>query len=236
MTTRVFRRHLEAAARYEVARARRDERLPNSSESWFEAHTGKRDVLVTAPHAMAAIRHGEMRPADPGSGWLAMSLQRMLDVHTVVTNRMSPSDPNFYDDNPFKQTVAEIIQRNSPLFVLDLHTAKSDRPFHVDIGTMHGASVLGDPTLVAELVKCCANNGISEFSDNFFPAIKNQTLTKWSSQLRVPCMQIEINVSWLKLGSSIIEDLRSARVLQSLVDFIELRAPIDPSPMQRGQP
>ncbi|MEM7250981.1 MAG: hypothetical protein AAF493_06145 [Pseudomonadota bacterium] len=220
MTPRLGRAHIECAIAFERSRAERGDDLPREGESWFDVRHGSGTVLVTAPHAMCAVRNGAIRPEDPGTGWLADALHTYTGVDAIMVTRTSPSDPNYYDDNAFKVAVAHHLQTRPISLVLDLHTAKSHRPFELDIGTMHGESVLGNTALVPTLVARLQKRGLSNFSDNFFPARKNQTITKWVSRRGVPCLQLEFNVSWLSIGRSPLGDLRAIRVLQGIADFI----------------
>src|SRR5437868_1934016 len=83
--------------------------LPEGGK-WFEVKRGTLPVIVTAPHATRPFREGDYRFSDGGAtGALAASLHAICGITAVYTTYDSPSDPNFYDDNEFKASVAQLI-------------------------------------------------------------------------------------------------------------------------------
>lgn len=193
--------------------------LPRRGQPWFQLLSGRSRVLATAPHATAAIRNGRMRGPDTGTGWLAWMLHRLAGVTVLHTTCASPSDPNFYDDNDFKRRLAVRLRRQRPTLVLDLHGSHFSRPFDVDLGTMHGRSLNGRDDLRTQLRDTLVAAGVTELSDNFFPAARNATVTRWVARTGVPCMQLEVQSTWLNPGRDRIRAHKSARLLGALVRF-----------------
>ncbi|MBT6277933.1 MAG: ketol-acid reductoisomerase [Chromatiales bacterium] len=219
-TQDVSEAHVAAAIRYEARLRPHYFAQPASSQLWFDQRDGVVPILVCAPHATAAIREGRMRGPDTGTGWLAYMLHRLTGVATLHTVCASPSDPNFYDDNAFKRALAQIIHEASPRLVLDLHGCHWSRPFDVDLGTMHGASLLGQSHHLTQLRGALGDAGLGRLSDNWFAAARNSTITKWVTGLGVPCIQLEVQSTWLHPNRDRNRAHRSARLLQGLCRFI----------------
>ena len=178
-------------------------------------------VIVTAPHATCPRRNGKLRPfTDGGTGSLAEMLHRLADTTVIYTTFASPSDPNYYDNNEFKQTLAKIITERPPLIVLDLHVSHWSRPYDLDLGTMNGLSLLGQEQLLNRLLEVLRQEGLRNFSKNYFAAEEAMTVTKFVSKRGVPCIQLEFSSTFT---SPVISDLhahRYAQLLQALVRFV----------------
>lgn len=188
---------VKIAAQYEADLSRDYYSLPASGASWLRVLGGSSRVLVTAGHATAQMRDGKLKPADAGTGSLAMMLNRVAHATVVVTTLASPSDPNYYDENAFKREVKLLVERQRPAVVLDLHASSPAHPYDLDFGTMNGRSLLGQSTLLEVLASRLQEEGLANFSQDFFGASKNQTITKWVSGMGVPTIQCEINSTWL---------------------------------------
>ena len=188
---------------------------------WFTREKGPSRVLVLAPHATAQMREGKMKEPDSGTGSLAMSLNRIAGTTVLVTTYMSPSDPNFYDQNAFKDEVARLVRDIHPVLVLDLHGSDPFRPYDVDLGTMHMASLLGHGDWISELQKYLRDEGILNLSMDYFSAEKNATDTRFVAKLGAPCIQLEINETRLLPGKDELYGQRFAQLLQALVRFIK---------------
>ena len=201
-------------------------------EPWFMSAVGTRRVIVSAPHATAPLREGKRRFTDgPGTAALAQSLHALCGSTVIYTTREGPSDPNYYDDNDYKRELARLIAEQSPLLVLDIHGSHPSRPYDVDFGTMHGASLLGRGELVVRLAEQLRAEGLMNLSDNFFAASGKETVTKFASRLGVPAIQLEISATRLQPGRGCdttkldscgsLDTHRFAQMLQGLMRYLE---------------
>jgi hypothetical protein len=190
--------------------------------NWFEYKKGERDILLLAPHATAQTREGKIKVADRGTGSLAVELNKLCGVHVLYTTYLSPSDPNYYDNNAFKDSLAQLLQRLKPILVIDLHASAESRPYDVDFGTMNGISLENKSQLLDSLIVQLHECGITNLSSNYFSAAINHTDTKFVHSRGVPCIQMEINANYLRPDQGGYFRQNSAKLLQALRRFIEL--------------
>jgi hypothetical protein len=220
---------VDAAIGDEIALNGRADCLAAPQQPWFAVEEGNVAILVTAPHVTRPFREGAYRFADGGgTGALARALHRLSGVSAVYTVDASPSDPNFYDDNDFKRTLDRLIGEKRPVLLLDIHASSSHRPYDVDLGTMEGASLLGQPRLLPELVAALRAEGIGNLSLDYFSAAKEQTITKFAAARGVPAIQLEINATWLQPSAGDLATHRFAQLLQALVRYVDERQPGSP--------
>lgn len=203
--------------------ARKGEPIPEGV-NWFEIKRGTLPVIVTAPHATRPFREGEYRFADGGAtGALAAALHAICGITAVYTTYDSSSDPNFYDDNEFKASLAELITEVKPVLLLDVHASHPYRPYDVDLGTMKGASVLGDALLVPSLADSFAKQGVLSISLDWFSASRNRTIIKFGSARGVPSVQLELSKTRMDPDADDLAAHRYAQVTEALVEFLSKR-------------
>ena len=213
--------HIEKAIATEQQLASAYDTLPAEGARWFETIPGKGRVLIVAGHATSQTREGARKGPDAGTGSLAVALHELTDSPVIYTTMRSPSDPNFYDDNEFKAAVAQLIEQHRPILVLDLHASHSYRPYDVDFGVMGGDSLRGREDWLRALARRLRHEGLMNLSRDYFPAAKNQTITKFVSSRGTPAMQLEISSTWLDADRDPINAHRFAQLLQALTRFIQ---------------
>lgn len=181
---------------------------------------GKGNLIVTAPHATEPFREGRYRFSDgAGTAALAFMLHKLTDATVIYTRYRTPSDPNYYDDNTFKKTLAELIETQKPTLLLDIHGSHDFRPYDIDFGTMNGKSLLNCRVSMTKLVASLRQEGIANFSDNFFAAEKNLTIARFASAKGVPTIQLEISSTWLRPSESGLMAHRFSQLLQGLARY-----------------
>lgn len=182
---------------------------------------GNNNIIVTAPHATEPFREGKYRFADgAGTAALALMLNKLACATVIYTQYRTPSDPNYYDDSELKQRLAELIDAHKPALVLDIHGSHDFRPYDVDLGTMNGKALDANPSLLSPLVSSLRQEGISNFSDNYFAAEKNQTIIRFASARGVPAIQLEISSTLLRPSEEGVMAHRFAQLLQGLAWYV----------------
>ncbi len=193
---------------------------PPADSASFVFKNGTRKILFIAGHATNHKRNGDTKSADGGTGALAVSLNKLLNVPVLYTTYLSESDPNFEDDNAFKDTLAKIVAKIKPIFVIDLHTSNASRPYEIDFGTLNGKSFLKRKDLLAKLKTIFNNEGLNNQSQDFFSASENKTITRFLHDRNIPCIQLEINFNNLSPDKGNLQAQRTAQLLQSLYRFV----------------
>jgi hypothetical protein len=215
---------LDSLNQYEKPFTKNDQIKPGKLP-WVQFISGNSKLLILAPHATSQIREGKVKRADAGTGSIAVFLNKRFGIPVLYTTYQSPSDPNYYDNNMFKDTLDEIIKLVNPTFVIDLHGSDFSKPYDLDLGTMNNISYLQEKGLFIKLINVLKSNGLNYISQDYFPAAKNQTDTKWLYNHNIPCVQLEINSNYLIRPDSsfnnetFLFNQKSSQLLQALVDF-----------------
>ncbi len=196
--------------------------IPAPKDSlWFKYIPGSLKILFTAPHATSQNREGSIKQPDGGTGSLAVILNKLRNVPVFYTTYLSPSDPNYYDDNDFKRKLSQIVDSIKPIIVIDLHGSNPVRPYDVDFGTLNGLSYLDRKDLFDSLSYELSTNSLENQSSNYFSASTNQTINKFLYNKNIPCIQLEINSNYLSPDEGNIYSQKTAQLLQALLRFID---------------
>ena len=111
----------EAIAIEKATDARNDKFAPTGSP-WFAVSEGTSPILITAPHGTKPFREGAYRFSDGGGTTaLARVLGKLCKATVIYTTYESPSDPNYYDENAFKEAVKKELATGRYRLVLDIH-------------------------------------------------------------------------------------------------------------------
>lgn len=178
---------------------------------------GSQPIIISAPHALEVSRKNKTF-ADKGTGELAILLHKICDVTVIYLSSPSEWNPNACHENIYKETLRKLIQEEKPKLVIDLHRAHECRSFDIDYGTMHGRSCSN--RVVYRLARLLKEEGIVNFSSNFFSASLQDTVTKWAHLHGVEAIQLEINGTWLDIDGDRKDLHRFAQLLQGLAAFL----------------
>lgn len=214
-----------AAIKYDEEVKLHADQLPPKDTADFAVLRGTIPVVITAPHATTPKQKDKNRSSDKGTGALALILHDLTGATVVYTTWASAADPNDTDSCAFKDTLGYLLTEINPLFVIDLHASHPARPYDVDFGTINGASIKSRPSLLKGLTEILASHGLTQQSRDFFSA-GGKTITRFVSSRGIPCIQVEINATWLRMSGFDIEKHRFAQTLNALVTFVSSTAPI----------
>ncbi len=217
----VTKTDIDSIITFEKEFARNDSTPAPPGKNWFEFRKGSKKILIIAGHATAQTRDGEIKQPDGGTGSLAIQLYKERGVSILYTTYLSPSDPNYYNNNAFKDSLAKIVAKIKPVFVIDLHASHPYRPYDVDFGTMNGKSYLAKLSVFNSLKTMLKSEGLINQSQDYFSATTNQTITKFLYNKYVPCIQLEINANYLSPSLGDVYGQKTAQLLQALMRFID---------------
>lgn len=185
---------------------------------------GVRPVLITAPHQYPHWRTNRFKVAEPHTGPIARNLARRTACHSLVTRGRQKFDPNFDENCPFKDKIAEIHESCGVEFLLDLHGAAPYREFAFAIGTNDGTTTLGHDHLIESLVEALTPvaGGMPTMVNpsEKFGARHRFTVSRYASEeLLIPSAQVEINwrlaERWHDIADALAPFLRSNFPLQN---------------------
>jgi predicted N-formylglutamate amidohydrolase len=161
-----------------------------------------------------------MKPADRGSLLLAHAVAQASGAWLIFVSSDSPRDPNYYEDNPYKDSLLEIADKVQLKFVLDIHSAHPSYPFDIDISSILGASWRGNPHLCARLFALLADHGVHSISDNFFGAYKAHTVTKHAMNEGFQACQVEVSAAIMNGEGGLMAWHQLAKIANALALFL----------------
>lgn len=209
-----------------------------NSASWFELRDGEIPVMISAPHAVNHFARGKMKYAEIFTGGIAEYLQEQTHCHLICTTRYKDLDANSdtADICKYKQKLLDYIVISGVKVLIDIHGMKANQNVAIELGTGgDGDPALNGYSLVADIVEEVMRHSLNNYlvSDNKqivrnvrFAAIGENTITNFiSSQLSIPCLQIEVGGEYRDIRSperleALIKGLRSAIENISRLDFI----------------
>lgn len=156
---------------------------------------GDLPLMITAPHSSVHKRMGKLKRQEFYTGALSVLLHSLTGCHVLYTNRLMESDPNYYDESPFKNKLSEITNNNEIKFLLDLHGTGPEKEYDLYPGIgINKKFLLGQDIFLQEFQHISDSSNILIGGLDVFPAAKQMTVTKYAAmKLNIPAMQLEIN-------------------------------------------
>lgn len=176
--------------------------------------TGKIPVVLTAVHTMKQIKsNGDYKMSEPYTKALALYITDAVDCFCLVKNKDTGIDSNNSDDDDFKRMLLDIIKDQNIKLVIDLHGAKKERDFYVELGTLNNLS--SDFSTLKELIEAFNENGVPTVAVN--DPFKGGAVTKKVfSETECDVVQIEINGNFRDIEDS----EKIEKISNSLIAFI----------------
>ena len=179
-------------------------------------------LIVTAPHSTVHERMGKLKRQEYYTAALSVMLHSLTGCHVLYTNRLMKSDPNYYDESPFKVRLREIISANKIIFLIDLHGTGAEKDYDVYPGVgIEKEFLLGNESCIEDLKTVAELNHVSLGGLEIFPAAKQMTVTKFAArELKVPSIQLEINRNLRQPDKNPEQFIRLVKMLKELVDSL----------------
>ena len=119
---------------------------------------GKLPILITSIHSMSHQKEdGSVKPGEAFTKEIALYLADKCNVSCMIKNIDAGFDANRTDSDEFKTNLNTFIKENNIKLVLDLHGARLEREFDVELGTMNNLSA--DFSTIMELKEAFEENG-----------------------------------------------------------------------------
>ena len=163
---------------------------------------------------MQLKENGKYKKSEPYTKAIAMYVAKVTDCFYLIKNKDTGVDSNSMENDTFKSMLLDNIKDNDIKLVIDLHGAKEDRDFDIELGTLNNLSC--DYSTVNELIDSFHENGVFDIKIN--NPFKGGAITqKVFSETNCDVIQIEINASFRKIDDYSKIEL----VCNSLIKFID---------------
>ena len=217
---------------------------PPKGEPAFQYLTGRRPVLISAPHGTMHWRGGRWKQEEEYTSAMARWLAACTGAHALYATRAMRPDPHTDDDaGAYKAALAEVLSAGSIRLVVDLHGVRGDRDFALALGTINGASCPSYEPLMVDhfsaqgFITCDSVPSLDRMVLNhpsYAGGIHHQTVTRFVWQVcGVEAAQLELN-AWVRVVKRLEtatshkaaphfcgEPARIRRLLRALVSLIE---------------
>jgi gamma-glutamylcyclotransferase (GGCT)/AIG2-like uncharacterized protein YtfP len=186
---------------------------------------GTNGLIVSAPHATNHIRLNKYKIYERYTAAISALMHSLTGASSFYTNTVSIADPNYYDHCNYKNRLKEFTSKNTNNFLLDIHGTGEERECDIYPGIGSNKEfLLGHTEILDDFYRISAKYGISIGSLDKFPALKQQTVTKYcATQLKIPSMQIEINKKYRKPNNSPEKFLDLVQFIRHFLEEIKKR-------------
>lgn len=195
-----------------------EQKRKQNKEKSFEIINGSIPIILSAPHSVKQTRNGKIKEAEGETGAIVQILAEKTGAYAIYKTYNNNDDAN-YDiyNNLYKEELKQIIESNNIKLLLDLHGAKYESNFDVEIGTDDGKNI-NDVKLVEILKDSFNKNGIKNVKENEkFKASTIHTISKYISEnTGISCVQIEIAGQFRYIEN--IDGVK--RLINSLLEYI----------------
>jgi N-formylglutamate amidohydrolase. len=123
---------------------------------------GNTPIMITAVHTV--YQEHKDKFAEGYTGAICQYVANKIDAFYAIKCIDNGIDSNSIETDEFKEFVVSQINKHNIKLIIDLHGAKREREFDVEIGTLSGLS--SDITVIKTLETCFNNNGIDNIAYN----------------------------------------------------------------------
>lgn len=170
-----------------------DEFKANTNKS-FDILKGKEKVFLSAPHSVRQLRNGIIKGKDSCTGTIAITLQKAINCYCIYKTKNCDDDANYdIENNPYKDKIIDLVEKNNINFLLDIHGAKDGQGFDIDVGTANLKNLNGQNKYLKDFIKIGEKYNLNITIDKVFKADTLHTVANTiARKTKIPCMQIEI--------------------------------------------
>jgi len=184
---------------------------PQGNDS-FVWQNGRIPLLISAPHATAHSRRGQIKGEEEYTAAFAQLLAQETGAHALFTSYRSPGDPNWDVTAPYKAQLQQLVRQHHIRFVIDLHGMSNRHKFGIAVGTINGRSCPRRESIIAHTFESHKFTRVSQKKaqsydklqwqgfvmnhSRFTGGLVNHTITRFvSDSLGIAAVQIELCAS-----------------------------------------
>lgn len=186
-----------------------------NGDNTYEIKTGDCPVIITSAHGIQQKkRNNNYKLAEPLTRGIAKYVSRKTECYYLVKNEDTGVDPNKNNKDEFKAILTDLIVKNRIELVIDLHGARKERDFDVEIGTLDGE--MAKQETIDRLVACLKEVGIRRIVLN--NPFKGGQITQTAfKNNKIECIQLEINQNYRNIRK--ITNLH--KICRALIKFVK---------------
>ena len=187
----------------------------NDYNDTYDIKKGSVPIILTSAHGIGQKkRRGLFKLAEPYTRGIAKYVGKNSDCYYLVKNEDTGIDPNKQNNDEFKLILCNLIEKNHIKIMVDLHGAKKERDFDVEIGTINGKTA--SEKIINTLIECLKKNGIKNIVLN--EPFKGGNITKSVfDETGIECIQLEINNDYRNIRK--IKNMR--KICKALIMFVK---------------
>ena len=185
----------------------------------FKIINGSLPIILSAPHAVRQLRENKIKSAEGETGAIVQILAKETGCYAIYKTYNNDDDANYDLDSKYKKELSKIIETENIKLLLDIHGAKNEHDFNIEICTDDGENINYNKELVYSLKKCFEKEKIDKITENtIFKANSIRTISKYiHEETNIPCIQLEITGRY-----RYIENLEGIqKLLNSLKEYIK---------------
>lgn len=196
-----------------------EEQRKQNKEKPFKIISGIVPIIFSAPHCVEQLREGKIKRLEGETGAIVQILAKRTNCYAIYKTYNNNDDANYdIEGNTYKSELVDIIKKNNIKLLLDIHGAKNEHNFNIEICTDYGKNV-ENKDIIDSLKDCFKKNEIPKITENtVFKADSIRTISKYiHTETNIPCVQLEITGRY-----RYIENLEGIRkLINSLSDFVD---------------
>lgn len=185
----------------------------------FKIINGSLPIILSAPHAVRQLRENKIKSTEGETGAIVQILAKETGCYAIYKTYNNDDDANYDLDSKYKKELSKIIETENIKLLLDIHGAKNEHDFNIEICTDDGENINYNKELVYSLKKCFEKEKIDKITENtIFKANSIRTISKYiHEETNIPCIQLEITGRY-----RYIENLEGIqKLLNSLKEYIK---------------
>lgn len=176
---------------------------------------GQKPVMLTAVHTMAQLKeNGNIKYPEPLTKAIALYVSEVVDCYCLIKNKDTGIDSNAFWDDPFKHMMLENIKDNNIKLVIDLHGAKKERDFDIELGNLNNLST--DYATINELIDAFNEHKIFNIEVNN-PFKGGMITQRVYAETNCEVIQVEINAKYRNLE----DPIKIKAICDALICFIK---------------
>ncbi len=170
-------------------------------------------IILTAVHTMKQNRIEGIKKSEPFTKAIARYVSNKTNCSCFIKLIDNEVDSNSCYTDEFKEKLVDIIKKKDIKLLIDIHGAKLERDFDIEIGTLNNLS--SDYSTLKELEESFIHNGLRNIKIN--EPFKGGGITQYVySNTNIDVLQIEINGKYRDYNNI----SNTKKVCDSLIYFI----------------